>query len=236
MKTMKDREIANNITKEIDEKKKRIDILTHMVDSIKDMIEETKNEVTELENALVHAIEDAVKEDGFYTTKDGYAIEGIFEYRGFKCVIALMSLGHRCGYVGVAKDINDSILCNLYGTDYYDWSISCHGGLTYSGNGYPLNDGLWYFGFDCGHYSDGKDFNAMLKYFGDDEEVRNAVSRWIEWGDTKGEVRSYDYVRNELMGIVNQLLDDEDDFDDEYPWDDSNGLDELDMESGTETM
>ena len=41
-----------------------------------------------------------------------YKVEEDFEYNGLRCVVALMSMGHRCGYVGITKEHP------LYGKDY----------------------------------------------------------------------------------------------------------------------
>lgn len=30
----------------------------------------------------------------------GYVIEKEFEHKGLKCVVLLLAIGHRCGYVG----------------------------------------------------------------------------------------------------------------------------------------
>ena len=34
----------------------------------------------------------------------GYVIEKEFEHKGLKCVVLLLAIGHRCGYVGVPKE------------------------------------------------------------------------------------------------------------------------------------
>ena len=46
---------------------------------------------------------------------DRYIIEREFEHAGYKCVVALMSMGHRCGYVGIPKEHP------LYGKGYDDY-------------------------------------------------------------------------------------------------------------------
>ena len=73
--------------------------------------------------------------------------------------------GHWCGYVGVPKG------SRLNGKDYYISTesenglskieeainnIEVHGGLTFAGtlSHREVKDGLWYFGFDCGHCND----------------------------------------------------------------------------------
>lgn len=93
-----------------------------------------------------------------------YVVEKVFEHQGFVCVVAMMRLGHRCGYVGIPKEHK------FYGKDYtkLDEYIVCHGGLTYSGDGkYPLDtrDDLWWFGWDYAHYMDGIDWESFEKNF-----------------------------------------------------------------------
>lgn len=77
----------------------------------------------------------------------------------------------RCGYVGVPKG------SSLHGLEYIsmeyhensdiDMSVDVHGGLTYSRDSpeYPApSDGLWWFGFDCGHAYDEEDGGKSLEY------------------------------------------------------------------------
>lgn len=76
---------------------------------------------------------------------------------GLRAVIIATPMGHRCGYVGVSKD------SPLYGLGYDDVYASVHGGLTYASrnNKYPVESDLYWFGFDCAHYDDKKDWSIM---------------------------------------------------------------------------
>ena len=80
---------------------------------------------------------------------------------GLRAVVIATPMGHRCGYVGV-----DGLNKN-YGLGYDDVHLSdgVHGGLTYArscGGDYPVEaDGVWWFGFDCAHYDDAKDWSIM---------------------------------------------------------------------------
>lgn len=101
---------------------------------------------------------------------------------GFRAVVIMTDMGHRCGYVGVPETHP------LYGVPYNEHcdaltfpagetlgkrgviSLLCaggekaspeivfdvHGGITYSGGrgAYPVESGLWWFGYDCGHAGD----------------------------------------------------------------------------------
>jgi hypothetical protein len=86
------------------------------------------------------------------------------------------------GYVGVPKGHK------LYGKDYNDMDISCHGGLTYSRDylQFQPESDIWWIGFDTAHANDLYSF----KYSYDD----NAVYRDME------------YVKNECKKIINQLV------------------------------
>lgn len=55
------------------------------------------------------------------------------------------------GYIGLPKDHP------WYGKHYDDIDVDVHGGLTYSEDHKPKHepDGLWWIGFDTGHYQDG---------------------------------------------------------------------------------
>ena len=72
-----------------------------------------------------------------------------------------------------------------------NWSpdriINVHGGLTFASGtaDYPVkHDGLWWFGFDCGHYGDGR----FKSNFG-----------------CGGPVRSVEYVKEECESMASQL-------------------------------
>jgi hypothetical protein len=72
-----------------------------------------------------------------------------FTHSGLECMTKLSPVGIPCGYVAVPESHPD------YGKHYDDLEdIEVHGGLTFSGYWENLCDGLWYFGFDCGHADD----------------------------------------------------------------------------------
>lgn len=69
-------------------------------------------------------------------------------FTGYQCRIRRHpELLHLNGYVGIPK------WHRLFGCSYDDDAvdIKIHGGLTFSAIG---DDGLWWFGFDCGHAGD----------------------------------------------------------------------------------
>lgn len=92
-------------------------------------------------------------------------VESIFYHEGLKCCITFSPLGHRCGYVGVDETHP------LFKVDYsnLDLNLIVHGGITHSNNNshYPILQikPLWWFGFDCAHYGDAKDWSTLEEKF-----------------------------------------------------------------------
>lgn len=132
--------------------------------------------------------------------KEPHVIERMFMCDDYICVVAMMPLGHRCGYVGIPKGHK------MYGVDYtsIEEMIDCHGGLTYSGTGkYPLftdNDYHW-FGWDYAHYADRNDEIAYVDNF-------NRVDRSTFYKfETYGTVTSINEVAEECKSVVKQLED-----------------------------
>jgi hypothetical protein len=128
---------------------------------------------------------------------ESHVVEKVGEYKGIRYVVALMSLGHRCGYVAVPKGHR-----YYKDKDYDCMNINCHGGITYSGDEYPLDDGNWYIGFDTAHWGDGKDLDALLKYYSDSTYVKVMLQ-----SDTfcNGNVWSIDDIEKECKSIIDQL-------------------------------
>lgn len=79
--------------------------------------------------------------------------------------------------------------------EYFD----VHGSLTYSSRkpeeSYPVPEGEWWFGFDCGHWGDIPDVEACRQAFGIEPEVY-----------TDGEVRTVKYVEKECKLLVDQFI------------------------------
>lgn len=77
-------------------------------------------------------------------------------------------------------------------------SLSClinvHGGLTYAKEGWPKDDGLWYFGFDCSHYNDLTPKQVFMA---------SASGVWTLSGEET--YRNLDYVEQELTNMASQL-------------------------------
>lgn len=84
-----------------------------------------------------------------------------------------------------------------------DVVIDVHGSLTYSGGGeggkYPVPDtDLWWFGFDCAHCDDAKDFSIM------DDLTKDLYAEGLRWCN-RGTVRSKEYVEQHLRLLARQL-------------------------------
>lgn len=119
------------------------------------------------------------------------AEESRFEYKGYPCVVLLMGLGYRCGYVGIPN--------KTYDIDFEE-VIDCHGGITYGPSDHlhlQEDDDILWIGFDCAHWEDGYDVDAAIKYFGPDHAVAYIRS---------GTICTLDYCQGECMKIVDQLI------------------------------
>lgn len=132
-----------------------------------------------------------------------FKIEKDFMIDEYRCVIIGMYLGHRCGYIGIPKDNK------FYGLMYDDVDIDVHGGLTYASSDcnseYPVKTtDTWWIGFDCAHFGDGKDVE-LIKSFGEQEERTKMLLDMELRFPIDEEVRTVEYVENELRNAVKQL-------------------------------
>jgi hypothetical protein len=126
-----------------------------------------------------------------------FKIEKEFVHKGLRCVIVVQGGGYRCGYVGVPKE---HPLHNKHYRGEVESTLNVHGGITYSnGNGYPVDGDEWWFGFDCAHAGDARDYNLMS------DEHKEFYSSTFKTLD-RGIVRSLDYVVEECRDLANQLV------------------------------
>lgn len=129
-------------------------------------------------------------------------IEKSFYIDGYKCVITGNHLGHRCGYVGIPEGHV------LFDKDYDNIDVDVHGGLTYSNfrMDTPHFDAtLWWIGFDCGHYDDGRDLE-LVRELGAPMEYE-MVMELEKIYPTEGIVKTTAYVEHELYNLVQQIKD-----------------------------
>lgn len=164
-----------------------------------------------------------------------YVVEKVFEHKGLKCVVVFGDMGHRCGYVGIPKEhvlygkdytdylditkeqlgdreVSGVITLFLACLDSdekirIDAFFTCHGGITYSGQGsYPIESDLWWFGFDCAHYNDGKDLDLAIKYFPEKKEELIRIKEWERPFRSDYVARSCDFVFANCITLAEQLL------------------------------
>jgi hypothetical protein len=107
-------------------------------------------------------------------------IEKTAEYNGYKFEVVLTEAGHRCGYVYVP----------LPGAEYLDLEV--HGGITYSD--------FECIGFDCAHYGDSPDIEAVRTAWGD------SVADSCKVFTSDGVVWTSEMVENECKSLIDQLI------------------------------
>ena len=162
-------------------------------------------------------------------TYKGYRCVIIFTDMGWRCGYVGIPLGHQlykkefCDHLDIPKsDLDDEALgkrgiLSLFSAALddddrikMDLYFNVHGSLTYSGDNdgtYPVESNLWWLGFDCGHYGDGRDLDLVEKYWGDDPIIqkRLEIERENPY-DTDYPVRSMEYVEQECMSLVDQII------------------------------
>ena len=134
-----------------------------------------------------------------------FKLEKEFESNGLKCAVLFMSIGHRCGYVGVP------IGHSLFGLQYMDIDndIDVHGGITYSdkNDNYPIKDNeLWWFGFDCAHHGDAQDYEQAFNYGLISKESYERYQELEDKWPTEGIKRGCGYVESECKLLARQLM------------------------------
>lgn len=131
-------------------------------------------------------------------------------HRGYPYAVLFQKLGFRCGYVGIPKTDR------YYGCDESEVPVCCHGGLTYADSflaGVDDSNDIWWIGFDCAHWNDKEDYTAMLKYFPDDDDVKRIVQVHMsiesKFPNDGAAVKDLQFVENECISIIDQLLDED---------------------------
>lgn len=134
-----------------------------------------------------------------------YYIESKFYYKDYPCIVILSDFGYRCGYVGLSRDNK------FYDMEYWKIPVTCHGGLTYGENCLVDEPDLGYYwiGFDCNHYHDGRDFEAIRAVWKDNPEkieIYNTIYESEKIYNQVLESCSREYVEEECKSIVDQLI------------------------------
>ena len=94
-----------------------------------------------------------------------------------------------------------------------DCYFDVHGSITYADGGensrYPVESNLWWFGFDCAHCDDGKDYMTAKKYFSNNENVLKRIIQSEEIDNrypTGGKIRNKEYVEQECKNLADQII------------------------------
>jgi len=131
-------------------------------------------------------------------------IEGGGKYKDYEYLITFTSCGTRCAYVALKQKETEIFDKQASKDDYFYPDLNCHGGVTFYGNS-PIKDILpascddkWV-GFDANHGSDKRDVEKLQRYFPNDLIHDYLYTR-------PGTIKSYDYMKKECHGIINQLL------------------------------
>ena len=118
--------------------------------------------------------------------------EWVDQATGYTCLVwRHLTLGSLNGYVSIPKGHP------VHGTSYKDIAgfLDVHGGLTYSNE--DEETGEWMFGFDCAH---GGDFSPKLEA----TLMRYRDKDGLEYR-TFGEYRTFEWVKEQVVGLANQL-------------------------------
>jgi hypothetical protein len=125
------------------------------------------------------------------------------QVNGYECAIIFQVLGHRCGYV---KLKNNSRLIGLDNAQL-DELFNVHGGFTWD-SGSPIIDdkNSHWIGFDCAHSYDKSDLETLKSYNKEYNLISNEfISLKENFELSYGEIRTYEYVLNELKLLTKQL-------------------------------
>ena len=132
-----------------------------------------------------------------------YVVEKTFEHKGLACAVVMTAMGHRCGYVGVPE------YHMLFETRFTAADVNVHGGLSYSDGDpdYPIESKLWWFGFDCAHGYDKRDFETAEKLFKDNPEALNILEniRQANFENDLGKLWTLEDVEEECKQLAEQL-------------------------------
>ena len=88
-----------------------------------------------------------------------------------------------------------------------DLYFNVHGGITFTGDEHPVECELWWLGFDCGHYNDGKDYDKLEQLWGDNKGIQYIINneKAHQIFDSY-QIRELDYVQQECRNLVDQII------------------------------
>jgi len=123
----------------------------------------------------------------------------VFKYRGYDCIINRSNVGALCGYVRVPKN-SKFIDEKLYSR------LDVHGGITYTEKD---EDGDFWIGFDCSHHDDIIPIHGLYEEHMSDQLkhekqlIKSMVGDPLRINKT---YKDFDFVTNEIMNIVDQMM------------------------------
>ena len=147
-----------------------------------------------------------------------YYVEKESELFGYKYVIILCSMGHRCAYVIVdteddtykgyisKQDPDEDYSYSAYVAECNDngYSMDAHGGITFErkNDSYPIDLEKEYMviGFEAGHLGDKKDLDAIREH---NEEQYELLKKYDYEQD--GEIRDVYYMEQECIKVIAQI-------------------------------
>lgn len=134
--------------------------------------------------------------------KKDYECELDFNKDGFRCVgIASYTKGYRCGYVAIPKG---SRLFDIP-TRKLESLIKVHGGVTFDRilSNFPVvtDEPMRWVGFDCNQIYDARDVSLLR--LGGDPAIENFLKGMTFHANQK--VRDKEFVRKQLLKMVDQL-------------------------------
>lgn len=160
---------------------------------------------------------------------NGLTCTVLFQSTGHRCGYVAVEKGHPLFGINYNQDIKSpELLQELKNTiigkrgimDIFCWDgektnlsilIDVHGSLTYSGGEslYPILtvsqiSPRWWFGFDCAHCDDSKDWESVRKYF--PEHQWRTLWEIDQEYPTRDAVRTQEYVESECRNLADSLI------------------------------
>ena len=71
---------------------------------------------------------------------------------------------------------------------------------------YIVESDLWWFGFDCAHYGDGKDLDLAYELFPEFRQSISAIKQCESMFPTYEPVRDLEYVKDIVIAFFNEVL------------------------------
>lgn len=123
-----------------------------------------------------------------------------FNHKGYECAVVLHDFGHFCGYIAIPKT---NPILEVDTETEVEMSLSFHGGITYRGEAFWLNDkSLVAWGFDCAH---GGDFLPTHAFMSIDRKEAYDMQDYIKHYN-KDRIWTVAQVQRELTDFIDELF------------------------------